>query len=623
MVYNTALSGMNAASKDLQVTGNNIANASTTGFKQSTAEFADIYQVSSLGVAGNTPGAGVRLSSINQDFSQGSMEFTNKPLDLGISGSGFFVVQDVGSRNYTRSGSFGTDRDGIIVNSTGQQLLGYQVDANGNSTGVLGTMTIDRADSPPNATTAVDLTMNLNSSESVPTDQWMGTASFGGALPDSDTYNQVTSMAIFDSMGFEHVLSSYFVKSGSSNTWHARFQVDGVDVDNPAARANSITSQQPTLVSTGTLPTLAPGELTINGTGISAPLADGLSNSDSTASARAIVTAINNETGTTGVTATAADVTLNMGTYVPGTINAGELTINGTNIVVGVATQTGLINAINAQTATTHVAASTDSSGNIVLTTPSTDAHAGRNIVIGTDGTSATATFSNFSLTTGAATSVQRGQYTLSSNAAITVAGTAPTDANILPNTYLAPWALVFNPDGTVNTSQSDNISLVWSPLDSSGNPTGAVSPQTFTIDLDQATQFGSPFSVSQSSQDGYESGRLSQIEVDENGYVNARFSNGQSQVLGQVALAFFENETGLSPVGDTQWGESYNSGPPVIGEPGTSGLGKLQSGALETSNVDLSQELVNLIIAQRNFQANARSIETGNTITQAVINIR
>ena len=140
---------------------------------------------------------------------------------------------------------------------------------------------------------------------------------------------------------------------------------------------------------------------------------------------------------------------------------------------------------------------------------------------------------------------------------------------------------------------------------------------------MGKSTQFGSKFSVNHVKQNGYTTGRLSGLNIDAGGVIFARFTNGESQVLGQVALSNFSNPQGLQPVGDTMWAENYESGAPNIGTPGSGALGAIQSGALEESNVDLSSELVNLIIAQRNFQANSKTIETANQVTQTIINLR
>jgi len=124
-------------------------------------------------------------------------------------------------------------------------------------------------------------------------------------------------------------------------------------------------------------------------------------------------------------------------------------------------------------------------------------------------------------------------------------------------------------------------------------------------------------------NQDGFASGRLSNIDVDSTGVIFARFTNGRSNPLGQVALSNFANPQGLRQLGNTSWGETFTSGDAVRGSPGTGSLGLVQSGALESSNVDLTQQLVNMITAQRNFQANAQMISTADQVTQTIINIR
>ena len=144
----------------------------------------------------------------------------------------------------------------------------------------------------------------------------------------------------------------------------------------------------------------------------------------------------------------------------------------------------------------------------------------------------------------------------------------------------------------------------------------------TLTTDYTNTTQFGGDFSVNSLSQNGYASGRLSGIDVDQEGTVFARFTNGQSTALGQMALANFANPQGLRQLGDTNWGATFESGSVLLGKPGTGSLGLLQSGALEASNVDISTQLVNLITAQRNFQANAKVITTADAVTQTIINI-
>lgn len=164
-------------------------------------------------------------------------------------------------------------------------------------------------------------------------------------------------------------------------------------------------------------------------------------------------------------------------------------------------------------------------------------------------------------------------------------------------------------------------------PLGGAATPTynGVVDDDTsdFVLDISGSTQYGDDFNVESVNQDGFAPGQLVGTDISENGVLFARYTNGQSQILGQIILADFQNPQGLTPIGNTQWAESFESGQPTRGLATAGVFGSLQAGALEDSNVDISEELVNLIIAQRNFQANAKTIETNNAITQTVINIR
>jgi flagellar hook protein FlgE len=143
------------------------------------------------------------------------------------------------------------------------------------------------------------------------------------------------------------------------------------------------------------------------------------------------------------------------------------------------------------------------------------------------------------------------------------------------------------------------------------------------TVDVRQSTQYGANFSVNSVTQDGYTTGRLIGIDINETGVVQARFTNGISQPLGQIAVANFANVQGLQQLGNTQWAETFASGQALRGQAGNSGFGLVQSGALEGANVDVTEQLVNMITAQRNFQANAQMISTADSITQTIINMR
>jgi flagellar hook protein FlgE len=145
----------------------------------------------------------------------------------------------------------------------------------------------------------------------------------------------------------------------------------------------------------------------------------------------------------------------------------------------------------------------------------------------------------------------------------------------------------------------------------------------TFKLDLTSATGFANPFSVTKLSQDGYASGRLSNFAVGDDGVVEGHYSNGQTKALAQIVLVNFPSVNGLKSDGANQWKQTVDSGEPLRGIPGTSSFGNLQSSAVEDSNVDLTTQLVNMITAQRIYQANAQSIKTHDQILQTLVNLR
>lgn len=650
MPFNTALSGLQASSSELRVIGNNIANASTTGFKESRAEFADIYANSAFGVAGTAIGSGVLLSQVTQQFTQGQIGFTNNNLDLSVSGGGFFILNENGAISYSRAGAFGVDKDGFVVNALDQRLRGFLADTQGNITGAQGDLQITNANLSPNATDNVTTEVNLDASATPPAQPFV--AGFTPSNPPNpNSFNTSTSTTIFDSLGNSHIVTKYFVKAPAQNTWNIFVGIDGTDVTPTATTppvgappvpypAGSLPSPftvvfDPSgnfivnntgappqyygpgpvvgassgLLNAGSLPTLDLNEVNLNGIPIQATAAssDIFSTSDSAASAISIVAAINASSNLHGITASTNPNAFTIGTPTLGALAAGDFTINGVPITGAVASDADLLNLINTQTPNTGVVATQPGGAGTDIILTASDA---RNIQLQTDGSTAGATFSNFNLNGGTVLNqVQRSTYNLSTvnNRGITVGGTAPSDIGL----SLGPQA------GIIQTNSDPIVIDNWTPVG------GALGPQVVTFDFSSSTQYGAPFSVQGLSQDGYSTGRLSGVDVDVSGTIVARYSNGQSLSLGQVALANFGNVQGLSPQGDSSWVETFASGPALIGAPGTADLGVVQSGALEDSNVQLTDQLVSLIVAQRNFQANAQTIRTGDAVTQTIINLR
>jgi len=180
-------------------------------------------------------------------------------------------------------------------------------------------------------------------------------------------------------------------------------------------------------------------------------------------------------------------------------------------------------------------------------------------------------------------------------------------------------------PIGTLSFNSSGVMAADVTMTPSMALTNGAATPLKFSLlfPAASASQYGTNFSVSSNTQDGYTTGQLSGFTIGQDGIVQGRYSNGQTRDQGQIALANFVNSQGLVALGGNQWAESSASGQPLIGAPSTGSLGALQSGALESSNVDITTELVNMITAQRVYQANAETIKTQDQVEQTLMNLR
>jgi flagellar hook protein FlgE len=237
MAFGIALSGISAAQTDLDVTANNIANSETTGYKESRTEFAELFSTSLQGVSSLQPGNGVRVSRIAQQFSQGNIQTSSNSLDMAINGSGFFVVSDGGALQYTRAGAFTPDANGVVVNAAGQRLQAYPALNNGAfNTSTMGDLQIQTQQSAPSATTSAQTVFNLPANAAQPTN-----ATFDPA--DATSYNNATSVTVYDSLGAAHTSTLYFVKTATPNQWQSRLYVDGTAVGTgaPAVFAQNLT----------------------------------------------------------------------------------------------------------------------------------------------------------------------------------------------------------------------------------------------------------------------------------------------------------------------------------------------------------------------------------------------
>ena len=462
MSFNIALSGVSAAQKDLDVTANNIANVNTVGFKESRAEFGDVYAASLLAGGRTKVGDGVLTQEVAQQFSQGSLQFTNTSLDLAITGNGFFAtVPEITSRDFsfTRAGQFKLDSDNFVVNSNGDNLLGFPVNNDGTSASVALSTTepvrIPDSSGSPQATNEVDIRMNLPAGDAA-----INPADFDPS--DPLTYNAATSVTVYDSLGDSHVMTYYFIKDNANpNEWYLAMAIDDTLI-------NQVDSADPGLP-------LAPGD--------------------------------------------------------PGVVNS-----------------------------------------------------------VGTGANAVTA--SKLVFTAG-------GDFT----AIQTPDGIASAD-NKIQTVELGAGILANGSDPTQQIKVDFNLN-------------------TLTATPNEPTQFASAFEVTSLEQDGLPVGRLTGIDIGPDGLVRATFSNGTSEPIIRVALVRFSNEQGLTQESGTQWKESILSGEALAGEATTGTFGEINSSALEQANVNLTTELIDMIIAQRNFQANSRALEVNNSLNQTILNIR
>lgn len=644
MTFNTALTGLRAANTELEVSGNNIANASTVGFKQSRAEFSDVYASTVIGGGSDAVGSGVRVANIAQQFSQGNIGFTENALDLAINGGGFFVLNDQGTQTFSRAGQFGVDDLGFITSNAGARLQGFGSDAAGNLSGVLSDLQLDTVSIDPRQTSEVNIGFNLDANSLVLAQRGNTVTSGGvgiGAVVagPAGTFNNNYAAGTIDINGA--TLSIPSAANQQANQIAVALQaVNGVT-------AQATNSADFTYTPGGGGSIINPGEVRINGFNISGTNITEVAQSInaqvglSATVAGGVITVIAND---------GADIRFD----VSGAPGSGmQITVDGgTSVTEGGANETitkgGVITATLEEGVTF-----TNGTGNVFLAAPSLNFFE-TNTFLPTD----QATYNDATSVTvydslGSAHVMQMFFVKESPNIVgdntwsiyVQVDGQDVGDPDPLAVDPTAPtqarYTVRFNENGSLDTINSDQILVSnWIPLDAAGNPNGALGPanvtagggipvpvpatsSNFQIDIAGSTQFAGAFGVNTLDQTGFATGQLASIDIDETGIIFARYSNGEALVLGQVALADFNNQQGLTPIGDTAWAESFQSGPPVIGAPRSAALGAIQSGALEDSNVDLAEELVALIIAQRNFQANARTIETANEVTQTVINLR
>ena len=406
MSFQTGLSGLTAASRNLDVIGNNIANAQTVGAKVSRAEFSEVVAASTIALTGRNEGIGVETTTVSQQFTQGTVELTGNNLDLAINGGGFFrVTMPDGTAAYSRNGQFKLDTQGNIVTNQGANLMGYPTTVSGTRTSVaLQPLQLPTSTPiPAKITSAIDAEFNVDSRAVV----------WNAPTPPVALTTYGTSLTTYDSQGAP-IAASIYMRKTANDTWQV---------------------------------------------------------------------------------------------YTDPTSNA---------------------------TATASLAAT---------------------LTFGTNGA-------------------------------------------LLSSVPANPTIGVTSPNPTIGTF-------------------------TPTLNMGKSTQFATAFTVTKLTQDGYAPGDFLALRINEDGIVTANYSNGQSQAAGQVALADFRNVQGLRPTAGNNWVETSASGQPILGSPTEGKFGAIRAGAVEQSNIDLTTELVNMMTAQRTYQANAQTIKVQDQVLSTLTNLR
>ncbi len=655
MAFNVALSGLKVSATDLEVTGNNIANASTVGFKRSRAEFGDAYSNSFFGGGVADVGDGVQVQAIRQIHSQGNVEFTDNGLDMAITGNGYFILSDNGETKYSRAGQFGVNRDGFLVNNNGMRVQGFEADDEGNVSGVLADLSVEINDLAPRQTTEVETLLNLDSSESI-------LAVSGTTLLSDGTDVGVAQVGATNGYAAQTVTVTYDDGNPATptTTQDVTTQADEsarAIADRFSALDGVNASARTTATITAASWTNANQDMTISVNGVAFQPSDPtltateqLADIGQQINSSALVgtTAVLNGTDLEIIQSTGEDLrfavagTAGDSFSIQGSAGAAQvLSVGGnTTSTVGGVVEFILDDNYAFSSATTEIVGSTVGQPFVNNAFDPNDAgtynHATSTKIYDSLGNSHVLEL--YFVKQPQPSNVAQEQSTWQMH--VLIDDTDVGDPLIGTDPSRATFNVVFNGDGTLNEALTDEVLISnWIPLDAEGNPNGATLPQNvvdggalpvdfpptssnFEIDIATLTQFGSPFAVNDLSQNGYTTGRLVGLDVEGSGVILSRFSNGETQVLGQVALANFRDKEGLAPVGDSVWVETFASGDAVVGAPGTASLGVLTASATEASNVDLSQELVALIVAQRNYQANSKTIETSDTIQQTILNI-
>jgi flagellar hook protein FlgE len=585
MAYGIGLTGLNATSQAIDVVSNNIANAQTVGYKTAQFVFADMYFKANDAQAKDRVGMGSQQQAIRRDQSYGTLTTSQNPLDLAITGPGMFMlakntqgsvpVESPSKFEYTRNGQFGTDSEYRLVNESGLFVVGYPADARGGIiAGAKSTLTLDQTPLPSQPTENSKIELNLDTSNlslNAPFDS-----------TNSTTYSQATSQTIYDQNGNGHILGLFYKRissqpltlNGVSNDtfsynptqtlgeWSAgTFTAIGNDANTNGALSNE---QLPVIASTFggenkkyvgamdgkrfiTDPTLK-NDRVINLTG-----------------ARKVLTS-----GTPETIGATYDLRLADGTHIPITqVKDGP------------------------DDGTAQYTASTD---RFELYATIDGKPVGHNPLVDNDvlyqeiGTGKPATSQAMSV----------GTMAFLGGHNIDTMAKGPDEKPVGADGLLASTVIDLNALGVAGTGGYGETTP----------SSGQVGILQLTINLDKTTGLTSPAQTYSNSQDGHTVSNLASYSVDTNGKLVATYDNGVTHVKGQLILAQFGNVDGLQPNGSNTFAATASSGDPIFSAPGSGVLGQIRAKALESSNVDLSAQIVQLMVLQRQYSANSQALK-------------
>ncbi|MEH6470261.1 MAG: flagellar hook-basal body complex protein [Halopseudomonas sp.] len=647
MAFSTAITGLKASTAELDVTGNNIANSSTVGFKSGRTEFADIFSTVAVGSgSANSPGSGVIVSDISQDFTAGTIQFTNNNLDLAIDGSGFFQLNDgQGGISYTRAGGFELDKDGNVVAKNGTFLQGFGLDAAGNMQPI-GNLSVSQKESPPKATEFMDLSFNVDSrvaAINLPYDP-----------TDSATFSFSTTSRSFDSLGNENTIKYDFIKQGE---WRERQAVEfntfgpstgAEDINIGGATYTPAAGIDESNVAADIVAQFTAGNLQIQtgwDTDISDLRADAATGElivtykASAADTRPVIVEYDDGATVIDLASAVTEDPFFAANKVESHDFGGTVTSANTFVTVA-GVQVGVSNGMTASEVVDEIIKSTNAilSAAPEIDTITKDSATGDLVItykaeLGDTPVVAVGLGTSTGLTQAAGAFAEAGDnsfdgvyqmHAFFNNETQLDIGLAPQNGSGLTTSEAGPILLTYDTtNGLLNSVNGQPVSANGSAPKLTVVGADPANPlNTIELDLSGSTQFASDSIVKASTQDGFTKGDLIGVTFAPDGTMVASFSNGQNSNLGIVALATFENQSGLQPVGDTAWTATLASGQAILNPPGTGLNGGLRSAALEQSNVDLSEQLVKLIEAQRNFQANSKTLQTENSITQTILQI-